>query len=1263
MSAESSTTNPAAPEPPATEQPTPPPKRPLARRVLTWTAVVLIALAAFVALLPTLVSTGFGNDKVRSWLAENVEQDVDFKSLDVSWSDGVRLEGLEVVDAVGEDGLEISASLVELDAAVLPLLGGAVRESKFAVHDAVVHVKAGGAAAKKRKPKAKSPHKTPSPKKESDAAEVLPEISLAVEVRNLTIAFTDRVGREARQSGISLDARLETRGGPTTFDLAVPCGAGGGLRVKGGVTFAKPDGTLLPEAQHTADVVVELRGVDAESNRAFLALLLGDKPASGVVNGTIVAAAKGRDVSGDVDVHVAQLGFGAAAKTAASRQGDDLSIVGRFAKSGDQLRIEGWKVRADGLVLDSDVGGTLDALDGRAVLDVDLARLTAAMRNAGVEMKGAVAGKLAGSIRLSPSPSSGVGEFTLTGLRAEGFVENAPPVTIDAAEIRFEAAPGKDRFELKSLDVKLPDLAANARGARAADGTLEGAATVKGDLGGLLARVRDLGFLPGGFSVAGSIDAEALVTGKPDALVVDLKRLALTEKDARIEVAGTRAADGALDLRASGSGDLGSLLGRARAAGAGPSGLGDVNARFAFEATANGPADRLAIDVPKLHVEGDIALDVRAMISGEGALSADAAIDADLASLAAVAKRAGFLTHDLTLAGKLTARAKASGTREKVEVPEFRAVLAGGPAAVELVGKIDQHRVVSATLNASGELDRIARIAREMGHLKRDAATGCAYTLFAALAGPVDQLRVENARFQTSGPMRLDVQGSMKADREFAANGTITGDVQPLLELAAAWSGETAKRLDGKVVGSVTAGGKPDAFEFKAPAFTVRAGSVLVELVASRTKEGAASGDLRVSGPVADLLGIAGAFGFAADLDATGMIDAKASGSLAGSKAAGSLTAVATELVVAQPEFGDGPLREPRVAISVPSATYDLDAKKLDPVLATIELDGATIAATVKKTGEVVSLDGTLVAHEKFAKNHADLLSGASFQQIAGPFQFEGDVSKGRENAATWTGGFVFDAVNATGPHVALSTAKLTGKLKDGVLAVDPIDAVLNGGPVNASATIGLAGDAPAHRLVVKGKDVGIDANLAPLLAYVSPLFAHASPRLTAGEYGTVGGKASIDMELAATGFDSAAIKKSMTGQGTLGLDGAFVQSTGWIGEVLQLAGKGDRFEFKPVQIPFKVRNGKVETRDVAYEGAGLTLSLGGHVDLDAKVDYALRLKAPEGGGGKLSKFAPLFDKEGFLALGLGGTLTKPEAKLPDLKDVLKRGLGGLFGK
>src|SRR5262249_54230609 len=162
------------------------------------------------------------------------------------------------------------------------------------------------------------------------------------------------------------------------------------------------------------------------------------------------------------------------------------------------------------------------------------------------------------------------------------------------------------------------------------------------------------------------------------------------------------------------------------------------------------------------------------------------------------------------------------------------------------------------------------------------------------------------------------------------------------------------------------------------------------------------------------------------------------------------------------------------------------------------------------------------------------------------------------------------------------------------------------------------------------------------------PLVAHASPLFAVGENGRTGGKAAVKVDLRASGLDSATLKKTLAGTGTLGLDGAYMQSTGWTGELLQFLGKGDRLEVNPVSVPFTGRDQKVETGELPVEAVGLAMRLGGTTTLEGKLDYGLRVKT-QGGGGVMTKLQRFVDKDGYLPLRLSGSLSKPKLKLPDI--------------
>ncbi len=1313
------------------------PARPtLKRRLLKWGIAALLVLGLVIGFLPAILSTSVAGDVIRSWLADNVDRKVEFDSLDVSWGHGIRLEGLKVAGDGGSDRPLLIAPLVEIDVPLLPLAMKKVKVRNFLVPNAIVHIEerdegtsSADGVLKTRKVKKRRAAEDEAP--ESDEATVLPEIHLPVEIRNLTIVYRDRDGHEARQTGIDFKGVLDTRAGPTKFDLSVPTGDGTGMKLSGEATLFEPDGTLLPNDRLKVDATTVLTRIDAAKHGDFLRIFLGETPVSGTLDARIVTQVDGPLSKGTIDLRLSHLGFDKQAAAASARQGDDLTVTGsyEFDRGDKRFRLDGMKVRGEGLSIDADLGGGFDSLDGTATVDADLGRIAGTLRAIGMEFDAVVEGKLAGSMKFTPSPSLGTGDFTLTGFRVAGLVADRPPVAVDAASIRFAVEPSKERFTLSSFAVELPGLKLGAQGWRAEDGELAFTTDASGDLGGLLARVRDLGFLPGDFAVNGNVDAQVGVAGRPGALTVTLSRFLLSESNVSIDASGVRDAKGNLHFRTSGRGDLGKLFSRASRPGAGPKALGEPKGWFEFDATIDGAPDAIGVNLRKLHVEGDLNLDAKALLSADGsidaevtdlsgrvndvalllrrmalldrdvtldgrlsatanvkgtrekpeiplatlkltdgplALDASGSVDAagavkgdatfagDLGVIADLVHRAGFVAEKPPLAGHLAVTAKAAGMRDKIDVPEFRVLVTKGPVDVDIGGSYRADGTVNATALVSGTLDRLTDFAFAEGWTKRKVATGGAFTLRAAASGTREEFEVPQAKFVMTGPMAAEIEGSFDARRKFVVTGKFLAPLQTLSDLAAAHSGEEPKRIEGTIESAFSAEGKPDKFDVRVPRIAVRSGGLSIDAEATRIGGGATSGKAKIGGPVAEAIALARSFGFAKDAEASGRFDADVSGTMTGAKAEGALTFVATGLDVAKPKFGDGPFREPRLAVSIPLAKYDTDTKTLEPTKAKVTLEGAELDVTAKQAGDVVGIDGRISADATFARNHPELLSGVFFEKISGPIRFDGDVSKGRDGAAGWTGGFELDALGVTAPHVDLSTAKLVGKIAGGVLTIDPLDAILNKGPVKGTATIGLVGETPSHHLVLTGKDVELDADLAPLVARASPLFA-------IGEHGKTGGKAGIDLDLTASGFGADAIKKSLTGKGTATFDNAFVQSTNWIGELAEFLGVGSRIDIASVKVPFEVKDSQVATGEIPIDGGGLALRLGGNAGLDGKLDYAMRVKT-SGGGGIFAKLGSLLDKDGYLPLRLGGTISKPKLKLPDTKDLLKGGLADLLG-
>src|SRR5205823_3870958 len=144
-------------------------------------------------------------------------------------------------------------------------------------------------------------------------------------------------------------------------------------------------------------------------------------------------------------------------------------------------------------------------------------------------------------------------------------------------------------------------------------------------------------------------------------------------------------------------------------------------------------------------------------------------------------------------------------------------------------GSYAANGAISATATVSGDVDRLVRFAHEQGWMKRDATTGCTYQLRAVATGTKDKIDVPNAAFELRGALRADATGRMTADRSFETSGTLDGALQPLLDLAAAWSGEEPRRLDGKLSAEFSAGGTTEKFGVRCPRLSIAAQGVKID--------------------------------------------------------------------------------------------------------------------------------------------------------------------------------------------------------------------------------------------------------------------------------------------------------------------------------------------------------------------------------------------------------------------------------------------------
>ncbi len=192
-------------------------------------------------------------------------------------------------------------------------------------------------------------------------------------------------------------------------------------------------------------------------------------------------------------------------------------------------------------------------------------------------------------------------------------------------------------------------------------------------------------------------------------------------------------------------------------------------------------------------------------------------------------------------------------------------------------------------------------------------------------------------------------------------------------------------------------------------------------------------------------------------------------------------------------------------------------------------------------------------------------------------------------------------------PTLSLSDVVAKARLQRGVLHLKPLAANLYGGRFDGEASVDLNRDPPLVRIAPRLFGVQAGEVLSAL-----------------GGPAPVRGTGDMALDLTFSGLDSAALLKTMSGQGTYRLiDGALlgVDLNRLINEKLSVENAANISQSFGGATPFEVLEGTVEARDGVIKTPGLTLDAGafgiaggGAVDLaGGSLDYALDLNLGKG--------------------------------------------------
>jgi hypothetical protein len=216
--------------------------------------------------------------------------------------------------------------------------------------------------------------------------------------------------------------------------------------------------------------------------------------------------------------------------------------------------------------------------------------------------------------------------------------------------------------------------------------------------------------------------------------------------------------------------------------------------------------------------------------------------------------------------------------------------------------------------------------------------------------------------------------------------------------------------------------------------------------------------------------------------------------------------------------------------------------------------------------------------------------------------------------------------------------------------------ATLNGGPVDLGGHVEFVDPEPVWKMTVKAADVAVKQEMRPEIARIIPLFAGVGLSLET--------KAGADITLSGRGFDGTRVRSSLTGGGPLSLSPGFVAGGPILGGLSSLVGIPGRLDFDAVATRFQVKDGRVAQDGLLLTSSVVDIRMSGVTALDGALDWKLGVRVKQGDvGDKWTRWASVLGGDGFLPIGLGGTLDSPSLQPPKPEELLRGGLEGAIKK
>ncbi|MBI1853925.1 MAG: DUF748 domain-containing protein [Planctomycetes bacterium] len=269
-------------------------------------------------------------------------------------------------------------------------------------------------------------------------------------------------------------------------------------------------------------------------------------------------------------------------------------------------------------------------------------------------------------------------------------------------------------------------------------------------------------------------------------------------------------------------------------------------------------------------------------------------------------------------------------------------------------------------------------------------------------------------------------------------------------------------------------------------------------------------------------------------------------------------------------------------------------------------------------------------------------------------------------------------------------------RLENGVATLTDASANVNGGDVKTRASMDLSKETRPFQATIVATDVALSGDIRSALQYAIPLFAQA-PDAVAEASGLASGTLDIAGSLAA-------MPRTLAGTGTVRLSKGEIAASPVVTGMLADFGGPAQLSFESATADFSIRNERVESRNVKFNGKEASLGLEGSVGFDQTLDYRVDARFVSSFLSKAdrSRVGPYLDllsgDDGVaLPIAIRGTLTHPNVKLefdrllqdpaalakraldlagkkkdsggtgspsgkPDPEDLVKKGLEGLLG-